>query len=206
MVVAASAVACGKPASRWRVLTEDEATTLAAACDQIVPPDQDPGAAAAGVVGFIDRQLATRRKRDAGFWHAGLAGLDAASRRRHGKAFAALDAGAQLVVLQAIEKGEGEAGDWGDVAPAAFFRRLRDYTMMGFYGDPRHGGNKDRVSWKMLGVPDPPIRGRLHETPPPPALAPRPPRSSSAPLRPRTSAARSSSASPVPSAFPGRRS
>jgi hypothetical protein len=47
--------------------------------------------------------------------------------------------------------------------------------MMSFYGDPRHGGNKDRVSWKMLGVPDPPIRGRLHETPPPPALAPRPP-------------------------------
>ena len=40
--------------------------------------------------------------------------------------------------------------------------------MMGFYGDPRHGGNKDRVSWRMLGVPDPPIRGRLHETPPPP--------------------------------------
>ena len=36
--------------------------------------------------------------------------------------------------------------------------------MMGFYGDPRHGGNKDRVSWRMLGVPDPPIRGRLHES------------------------------------------
>jgi len=52
---------------------------------------------------------------------------------------------------------------------------LRDHTMMGFYGDPRHGGNKDRVSWKMLGVPDPPIRGRLHETPATPALAPRPP-------------------------------
>jgi len=46
---------------------------------------------------------------------------------------------------------------------------------MGFYGDPRHGGNKDRVSWRMLGVADPPIRGRLHETPMPPALAPRPP-------------------------------
>jgi hypothetical protein len=46
--------------------------------------------------------------------------------------------------------------------------------MMGFYGDPRHGGNKDRVAWRMLGVPDPPVRGRLHETPPPAALAPRP--------------------------------
>ena len=45
--------------------------------------------------------------------------------------------------------------------------------MMGFYGDPRHGGNKDRVAWQMLGMPDPPVRGRLHETPAPPALAPR---------------------------------
>jgi gluconate 2-dehydrogenase gamma chain len=33
--------------------------------------------------------------------------------------------------------------------------------MQGFYGDPRHGGNRDRVSWKMLGVPYPPVRGRL---------------------------------------------
>ena len=57
---------------------------------------------------------------------------------------------------------------------AAFFALLREHAMMGFYGDPRHGGNKERVSWKMLGVPDPPVRGRLHETPPPPALAPRP--------------------------------
>ena len=72
----------------------------------------------------------------------------------------------------------GDKGDWQGIAPAAFFRLLRDYTMMGFYGDPRHGGNKERVSWRMLGVPDPPLRGRLHETPPPPALAPRPPRKS----------------------------
>jgi hypothetical protein len=47
--------------------------------------------------------------------------------------------------------------------------------MMGFYGDPRHGGNKDRVSWKMLGVADPPIRGRLRETPVAPAAFPRSP-------------------------------
>ena len=52
--------------------------------------------------------------------------------------------------------------------------------MMGFYGDPRHGGNRNRVAWTMIGMPDPPIRGRLHETPPPPALAPRPPKASPA--------------------------
>jgi gluconate 2-dehydrogenase gamma chain len=172
MVAAASAVACGRPTSRWRVLTEDEARTLAAACDQIVPRDQDPGASDAGVVNFIDRQLATRRKKDVGLWRTGLAGLDAAARRGHGARFADLSGAAQAAVLQAVER---------DEASAAFFRRLRDFTMMGYYGDPRHGGNKDRVSWKMLGVPDPPVRGRLHETAPPPALAPRPPRPLPAP-------------------------
>ena len=172
---AATVVACGKPASRWRTLTEDEARTLAAACDQIVPPDQDPGAAEAGAVEFVDRQLATRRKKDLPLWRAGLRGLDATSRRLHGRAFAELPLDAQTALLREVERGAGEASDWGGVDPAEFFGRLRAFTMMSFYGDPRHGGNKDRVSWKMLGVPDPPVRGRLHETPPPPALAPRVP-------------------------------
>jgi gluconate 2-dehydrogenase gamma chain len=39
---------------------------------------------------------------------------------------------------------------------------LVSHTMEGFYGDPRHGGNRDRVSWKMLKLPYPPVRGRLH--------------------------------------------
>ena len=172
---AATAVACGRPSSRWRTLTEDEARTLAAACDQIVPPDEDPGAAEAGAVTFIDRQLATRRKKDRPRWRAGIRGLDATARRRHGQIFAEVPFAAQTALLQDVEKGAVEAADWSGVEPAAFFGLLRSHAMMSFYGVPRHGGNKDRVSWKMLGVPDPPIRGRLHETPPPPALAPRVP-------------------------------
>ncbi|HXK12204.1 MAG TPA: gluconate 2-dehydrogenase subunit 3 family protein [Vicinamibacteria bacterium] len=174
VAAAATAAACAGPRSRWRSLSEDEAATLAAACDQIVPPDEDPGAAQAGVVTFVDRQLATRRKAERSRWQAGLRGLDATARRRHGQPFAALAFETQTSVIQDVEKGAVEAADWTGVEPRAFFALLREYTMMGFYGDPRHGGNKDRVSWKMLGVPDPPIRGRLHETPPAPALAPRP--------------------------------
>ena len=34
------------------------------------------------------------------------------------------------------------------------------HTMQGFYGSPRHGGNREAMSWRMLGVPDPPVRGR----------------------------------------------
>jgi gluconate 2-dehydrogenase gamma chain len=173
VAAAATAAACAGPRSRWRVLTEEEGVTLAAACDQIVPPDQDPGAAAAGAVAFVDRQLATRRKADVPFWRAGLRGLDATARRRHARPFAELTFEAQTALLQDVEKGAVEAADWSGASPEAFFDRLRNYAMMGFYGDPRHGGNRERVSWRMLGVPDPPIRGRLHETPPPPALAPR---------------------------------
>jgi gluconate 2-dehydrogenase gamma chain len=184
VAAAATAVACGKADSPWRALTVAEADTLEAACDRIIPPDQDPGGAQAGAVAFIDRQLATRQKQDLGFWRQGIAGLEASARHRHGKAFTELDAAAQVALLQDAERGAGDKADWGDVDPAGFFNRLRTYTLMGFYGDPRHGGNKDRVAWVMLGVPDPPVRGRLHETPPPPALAPRPAAAPSAPGAP----------------------
>ena len=174
VAAAATAVACGKADSHWRAITEAEALTLAAASERIIPQDQDPGATQAGVVVFIDRQLATRQKKDLGFWQQGIRGLDATAKRRYGKPFAELAEDVQTLVLQEIEAGAAEVSDWAGVDPGAFFQRLCWYTMMGFYGDPRHGGNKDRVAWKMIGMPDPPVRGRLHETPPPPALAPRP--------------------------------
>jgi gluconate 2-dehydrogenase gamma chain len=170
---AATAVACGGPKSRWRALTEDEARTLAAVCDQIVPPDRHPGAAQAGAVAFIDRQLATRLKDRSEIYRLGLRALDATSRRRRGRPFADLPFDVQTGILQDVEKGRVEAADWTGVDPADFFGLARDHTMMGFYGDPRHGGNRDRVSWRMLGVPDPPIRGRLHEKPSAPAPATR---------------------------------
>jgi gluconate 2-dehydrogenase gamma chain len=174
VAAAASAVACGKADSPWRVLTIPEAATLAAAVDRIIPPDEDVGASQAGVVVFIDRQLATRQKDRVAFWRAGLHGLEATARGKHGKEFAELPVEDQDGLLRELEAGKPEETGWGDVDPAEFFAALRRHTMMGYYGDPRHGGNRGRVSWVMLGVPDPPVRGRLHETPPPPALAPRP--------------------------------
>jgi hypothetical protein len=32
--------------------------------------------------------------------------------------------------------------------------------MAAYYGDPRHGGNRDYASWRMLRVPVAPVRGR----------------------------------------------
>ncbi|MFI5184876.1 MAG: gluconate 2-dehydrogenase subunit 3 family protein [Vicinamibacteria bacterium] len=160
---AATAVAgCAGAPGRWRTLTDGEAMTLGAACDRIVPPDADPGAREAGVVDFIDRQLAGGQKDRREIYRRGLEALDRTARRR-GAAFADLAADVQTELLREVEQSQVEAVDWTPVEPAAFFRLLIDHTMMGFYGDPRHGGNRGRVSWKMVGLPDPPIRGRLHE-------------------------------------------
>ena len=41
-----------------------------------------------------------------------------------------------------------------------FFELVRSHTMQGYYGTPRHGGNRDAVSWRMLGLDEPPLRGR----------------------------------------------
>jgi gluconate 2-dehydrogenase gamma chain len=42
----------------------------------------------------------------------------------------------------------------------AFFELVRNHTFEGYYGSPRHGGNRDAVSWRMLGLPEPPPLGR----------------------------------------------
>jgi gluconate 2-dehydrogenase gamma chain len=161
---AVTAVGCAGGAGRWRTLTDAEAKTLGAACDRIVPPDADPGAEQAGVVDFIDRQLAGGQKDRRETYRQGLEALDRTALRAHGGRFADLAPDLQTELLQQVEQGRIDGTDWTGVVPASFFSLLVDHTMMGFYGDPRHGGNRGRASWKMVGLPDPPIRGRLHET------------------------------------------
>src|SRR5438270_1424048 len=56
-VAAGTNVACSRNRTPWRFFSIDEARALAAMSDQIIPADQDPGAAWAGVVNYIDRQL-----------------------------------------------------------------------------------------------------------------------------------------------------
>jgi gluconate 2-dehydrogenase gamma chain len=41
-----------------------------------------------------------------------------------------------------------------------FFDLILAHTLQGFYGDPRHGGNRNMASWRMLGLACPPVRGR----------------------------------------------
>jgi len=164
MAVAAATgtgLGCGAK-TPWRFLTVDEARTLAALCDQIIPPDEDPGAAWAGVVNYIDRQLCGPLEELRGSYRAGIIAVEQSSRVLYGAAFADLKADQQTELMTQMEQGRAPAEAWKEIPSQRFFDLLVDHTMQGFYGDPRHGGNREGACWKMLGIPYPPIRGRLH--------------------------------------------
>jgi len=150
--IAGSTVACRSRGSSWRFFTAQEARTVEAICAQIIPEDEDAGAITGGVVHFLDKQLSGFYKPLQKNYRAGIAEIDRKSIEFGGKRFAELPSASQAELLQHIER---------DPALKPFFSLLVDHAMQGFYGDPRHGGNRDRVSWKMLGVPYPPVRGRL---------------------------------------------
>jgi gluconate 2-dehydrogenase gamma chain len=154
-------VSCTGTGTPWRCLSEDEGRTLAAICERIIPADQDPGAAWAGVVTFIDRQLAGPYRRFRKTYRWGLAGTNATSLATFGKPFTAVTPEQQDAVLQSMEKGQARGEGWQQVSAKSFFDLVVSHTMQGFYGDPRHGGNRERVSWKMLRLPYPPVRGRV---------------------------------------------
>jgi gluconate 2-dehydrogenase gamma chain len=143
-----AAVSCSG-GGRWRFLTPAEAITTDAICSQIIPTDHDPGAHEAGVVNYIDLQLATHFKQHRQTYRRGLATTDGISLSRHGLAFANLPFARQTEVLREVQK-----------KAKAFFDLILAHTMQGFYGDPRHGGNRDGMSYKMLALPCPPVRGR----------------------------------------------
>jgi gluconate 2-dehydrogenase gamma chain len=159
---AGSTIACTGGRSPWRFLSVDEARTLAAICDQIIPPDEHPGAAWAGVVNYIDVQLCGPLRHLRNSYREGIASVDKSSRLLYGGSFINLVETKQVELLSLMEKGRAPNEAWRQSSSAEFFALLVDQTMQGFYGDPRHGGNREGASWKMLGTVYPPIRGRLH--------------------------------------------
>jgi gluconate 2-dehydrogenase gamma chain len=149
---AGGGLACAtRAAGPWRFFTPAEARTVDAVCAQLIPADRDPGAREAGVVNYIDIQLTGPFKKYQRAYRRGLAALDAATRAKFGQPFAELGSAAQIEALNALEENEPD-----------FFDLILTHARQGFYGDPRHGGNRNRVSWKMLGLPFPPLRGRQH--------------------------------------------
>jgi gluconate 2-dehydrogenase gamma chain len=141
-----------------RFFIEEEALTIAAAAARIFPADASgPGANEAGVVLYIDRQLASDYGRDRyrytqppfepgvpeqGYqgketpreiYRAGLKTLDR---------FHLLNPAEQDARLKQIENSE-------------FFSLLRTHTIEGMFSDPMHGGNANLIGWQLIGFPGP---------------------------------------------------
>jgi gluconate 2-dehydrogenase gamma chain len=142
----AAAVRDGLRPPRFDVLTAEEAAEVTAIAARILPTTDTPGATEAGAIHFIDRALG-------GFAAGGLPDLRAfladlarrAGERRPGtRTFRALPVADQDAILVAVED-----------TPA--FGQLRGLTMMGTFGDPARGGNRDEVGWKLLGYEHRPV-------------------------------------------------
>jgi gluconate 2-dehydrogenase gamma chain len=159
----------------YRYLIKPEVRFLEAAVEILIPTDElGPGARDAGVVPFIDGQLASGwgqhgRQYRSGPWMEGtpqqgwqspltpqelyriaIRETNIACTARHGKVFNFLPVPVQTEILQALESG---ALELPSVSSALFFGLLHRNTMEGFFADPMYGGNRDKVGWRLIGFP-----------------------------------------------------
>ncbi len=172
---AAAAPAAPPQAEALLALNETEHAFVVAAVDTLIPADElSPSGSDCGCATYIDRQLASawgggakmyragpfvKGKPEQGyqlpltpaqFFAAGIAAANDWSRKTYGHDFDRLAPDKRVEALKAIESGKAE---FVNFSSRAFFARLLAMTMEGFFGDPIYGGNRNKVSWKMLGFP-----------------------------------------------------
>ncbi len=147
---AALAIGCrSQKTGSWEFLSDEQARTLGAVCDQIIPADEFPSATQAGTLNYIDRQLIRHYRRHQDIYKRGLEEVETLSHGRFGKRLDAISSAQQLEIVNDLSQKERR-----------FFELVRSHTFEGYYGSPRHGGNRDAVSWRMLGLAEPPVLGR----------------------------------------------
>jgi len=149
--------------SSWQFFTDEEAACVIALCEQIIPADEHGGGATeAGVIHYIDRQLVAVFDYDQVVYQQGISALQSSCLELHGNRFEKLDRDTQLAICTALEDGSLSGDQWGGLDQARFFSLVINHTMQGFYGAPRHGGNKDYMSYRMMGLDFPLVIGRNH--------------------------------------------
>ena len=141
-----------------RFFTEDEALAIAAAAARIFPSDESgPGATEAGVVIYIDRQLASAYGRDhyrytqppfaEGVPEQGYQGKETPREIYR----AGLKMVGRLHLLNAFE----QEAKLKQIENTLFFSLLRTHTIEGMFCDPMHGGNANLIGWQLIGFPGP---------------------------------------------------
>ena len=142
------------------ILSDEEADCLTALCNQIIPDDEYPGAVKTGSVTFIRKQLASHFDYCKNDYRNGIASLQAHCQNSFEKKFEQLASEQQIRVMQEMEESKLTGNEWGNIQAGAFFAMVLKHCMMGFYGAPRHGGNKDYASFRMLRLDAPLIVGQ----------------------------------------------
>ena len=140
--------ACRTPrrdeAAGGQKFTGERRDTLAAAVERIFP-----GAVAAGALDFFERLFTDRAFVGVGQqFAAATVVLNRLARSRNGSPFAACSPADQDALLLACRDGQVANRSFDG---KLFFKRLVVLTLESFLGDPRHGGNRDEVGWKLIG-------------------------------------------------------
>jgi gluconate 2-dehydrogenase gamma chain len=155
----APAAPSAPPAARAS-LSAEEWTLLAAISERILPSNEGPGAREAGVIDFIDRQLATPAVHPlAEAVHQFAASMFDWEKRR-GTRFSALPEAEQDRALTALAAGKL---DLDFDSQAAVFEFLHSLTLEGFLSDPAYGGNRGGIGWRAIGFASP--AGAHHHQP-----------------------------------------
>jgi gluconate 2-dehydrogenase gamma chain len=150
----------------------EEAAFIEAAVARLIPKDEQwGGALEAGVSNYIDKQLAGawgagERLYRSGPWQPGTpsqgyqlpytpaelfrTALRAIDQELAQTPFAGRNPDEQDRYLKTLEAG---GKDLGGVPSDVFFAHLWQCTVEGFFSDPVYGGNRDMVSWRMIGFP-----------------------------------------------------
>jgi gluconate 2-dehydrogenase gamma chain len=149
--------------SSWLFFTNQEAACIIALAEQIIPEDEHGGGATeAGVIHYIDRQLVAVFDYDQVIYQQGIAALQQSCLKLHGLRFENLDKETQFSLCTAMEEGKLPEELWGELDQERFFSLVISHSMQGFYGSPRHGGNKNYMSYRMMGLDYPLVVGRNH--------------------------------------------
>lgn len=160
-IAASGIVLAGCGADKLSLFNGDERNCLVALAEQIIPADEKFGGATdAGVINYIETFATKYYPEIVPYYRAQLAMLQKACKAVNSKKFQKLDFSAQTAFMKQMEVGKVPFAEWNASDQRSFFNEILTRSMQGFFGAPRHGGNKNYMSYKMLGLDMPVVIGQ----------------------------------------------
>ena len=140
IAIVESACSAKQQASTYQVLGQAEAADFAAIAARIIPTTDTPGATEAGVIHFFDNAFAAEMSDQFEAAREGLAEFNTSLKGANASTghFSELTEDEQDAYLA-----ERDSSD--------FFNLVWIMTIFGFFSMSNYGGNKDHLSWDLIG-------------------------------------------------------